>query len=171
MSDDGDPELSSPACAMQAADDVYMGFASKAELIAQLNELLAAERAGTKVALKSQNDGAAPEIVDFLKHLGRDEASCCAMLARHVTALGGEATAETGSFHTSAMAIADINARLAFVNRGQGWVVRRITEMLPRVRNDALHADLQDMLKTHRDNIAATNALLAARGYQPPPKR
>jgi len=33
-SEDQLPELSSPACSMPEADDAYMGFAGKAELIA-----------------------------------------------------------------------------------------------------------------------------------------
>ena len=38
---------------MHEADDAYMGYASKDELGAFLNELLEAERAGTGVALRS----------------------------------------------------------------------------------------------------------------------
>ena len=46
-------EGSSPACAMHEADDVYMGCAGKDELIAFLNELHEAERAGARVTLES----------------------------------------------------------------------------------------------------------------------
>ena len=46
-------EGSSPACAMHQADDVYMGYAGKDEMIAFLNELLEAERAGARVTLDS----------------------------------------------------------------------------------------------------------------------
>src|SRR5207237_908286 len=52
--DDGtEVELSSPACSMHEADDQYMGYASKDELITFLNELLEAERAGARVTLES----------------------------------------------------------------------------------------------------------------------
>lgn len=44
MSEPTDSEPSSPACAMRNADDSYMGYASRAELAAELNELLAPER-------------------------------------------------------------------------------------------------------------------------------
>ena len=47
------PDPSSPACLAHEADDAYMGYATKDELGAFLNELLEAERAGTGVALKS----------------------------------------------------------------------------------------------------------------------
>lgn len=39
-------EIASPACSANEADDVYMGFASRAEIAAFLKELEAAERAG-----------------------------------------------------------------------------------------------------------------------------
>jgi hypothetical protein len=41
--DDPPVELSSPACAMHEADDAYMGYAGKDELVAFLNALLEAE--------------------------------------------------------------------------------------------------------------------------------
>jgi hypothetical protein len=56
MADDPDRELSSPACSMNSAGDTYMGYASPLELIVQLNGLLAAERAGTRTAVKSRHE-------------------------------------------------------------------------------------------------------------------
>ena len=52
------------------------------------------------------------------------------------------------------MAIADLGERVIFLNRGQAWVVRKLREMLPRVRGDRLHADLTEMLRSHEANIA-----------------
>ena len=67
MSADRDqPEPSSPACLAHEADDAYMGYATKDELAAFLNELLEAERAGTGVALKSGQAAA------------RSSSTCCA---------------------------------------------------------------------------------------------
>jgi hypothetical protein len=37
-------ELSSPACSMREADDVYLGYAGKDEIATLVGELLAAER-------------------------------------------------------------------------------------------------------------------------------
>ena len=52
------------------------------------------------------------------------------------------------------MAISDLGERIAFLNRGQGWVVRKLRELLPRVRDNSLHADLSEMLRSHEANIA-----------------
>ena len=61
------------------------------------------------------------------------------------------------------MAISDLGERIAFLNRGQGWVVRKLRELLPRVRDNSLHADLSEMLRSHEANIAlATEASCSA---------
>ncbi|MGH7033761.1 MAG: DUF6306 domain-containing protein [Stellaceae bacterium] len=156
---DADPpiEVSSPACSMSEADDVYMGYAGKAELLALLKELLEAERAGARVALESAK--AAPEgpiraLLDAVRH---DEGRWCAMLLGHIKARGETPSAKMGAFYEKAMAIAVLGERLKFLNRGQGWVVRKLREILPRVREDGLHADLAEMLRLHETNIARTN--------------
>jgi hypothetical protein len=40
-----------------------------------------------------------------------------------------------------------MRARLAFLNRGQGWVVRKLEALLATVRDETLHAELTEMLK------------------------
>jgi hypothetical protein len=83
------------------------------------------------------------------------------MLLRHIARLGGQASPRMGAFHGKAMAVEGLEARLAFLNRGQGWVVRKLREMIPRVQDEALAADLQQMLDSHIANIATTNAAIA----------
>lgn len=158
--DDERDEPSSPACSMHEADDAYMGFASAGELNAFLNELLEAERAGSRVTLESARQAGAGALGDVMRQIQRDEAHWCAMLLRHLTARGAAPTPKIGAFYDKAMAIADLRERTVFLNRGQGWVVRKLREMLPRVRDDGLHADLNEMLRAHEANIALANETL-----------
>ncbi len=79
------------------------------------------------------------------------------MLARHIKALGAAPSPNVGAFYAKAMAIADLGERIAFLNRGQGWVVRKLREMLPRVRDNRLHTELAEMLRSHEANIALAN--------------
>ncbi len=148
MTDDK-PEFASPACFLDEADDVYSGYAPRAEIVAFLNELLEAERAGSRVTLDSAREAGSGPIADLMAAVQKDEARWCAMLLQHIEALGAEPTTNTGAFYGKCMAIADMNERLAFLNRGQGWVVKRIKPMLARVRDDTLHADLTAMLDLH----------------------
>ena len=146
------PEFTSPACSAHEMEDGYMGYATRDELLAALNELLEAERAGARVTLQMTR-----ELPQALKTtmvgLQWDEARWCGVLTKSIQQLQGTPSGKTGAFYEKAMAISDGAERLAFLNRGQGWVVRKLEALLPRVRDDALHADLAAMLKLHQDNI------------------
>ena len=158
------PKPSSPACLAHEADPAYMGYASKDEIAAFLNELLEAERAGTGVALKSAEAAGGTPFVELLRDVHKDEARWCAMLLRQLKALGAPASTRVGAFQEKAMAIEALPERIAFLNRGQGWVVRKLREMIPKVRDDSLHRDLAEMLQSHEVNIARANEALKATG-------
>lgn len=142
---------------MPEVSDSNPAQVGKEELTAYLNELLEAERAGARVTLESTRAAQTPELKDLLRNIQRDEARWCAMLAGHLKLLGEKPTTKTGAFHDKAMAIADLRERIVFLNRGQGWVVRKLRDMLPRLQNDRLHADLAEMLRSHEINIALAN--------------
>lgn len=154
-------EPTSPTCYGAQADDAYMGYADTDELVAALNELLEAERAGARVALGTIKGADDPLLVDLMHTVHHDEARWCAMLNEQVQRLGAAPSAVCGTFYGKAMAIADPVARLAFLNRGQSWVVRRLEKLLPRVRDDELHAALADMLRSHVENIEETDRIAA----------
>ena len=59
------------------------------------------------------------------------------------------------------MALTDPGARLDLLNRGQGWVVRKLRDVLPRVRDIDLRRDLQEMLAVHERNIETCTGLSA----------
>lgn len=141
-----------------------MSIAARAEtsdIIDFLNELLEAERAGARVALESARQAAPGALAELLQGIRHDEARWCAMLLKQIDRLGGDASPRMGDFHARAMEIEDLEARLAFLNRGQGWVVRKLREMLPRIPDDALYVDLAHMLSSHVANITLTNSAIA----------
>lgn len=153
-------ERASPVCYGAEADDVYMGYASREELLAGLNVLLEAERAGARVALASVRDAPRPEHERMMRAVHADEARWCAMLSREIRRLGGTPSRRCGDFYGKAMAISDPADRLAFLNRGQEWVVRKLADLTRRTRDEALHAELRRMQNSHQDNICAANELL-----------
>lgn len=143
-------------------ESTYAGYLSDAELIELLNALLEGERAGNKVAEAFIAESQSPEVRGLLEGIKRDEARFAAMLARFVKKLGGTPSERIGGFYDKAMAIEGFGARLAFLNRGQGWVVHKLQEALPRVRDDRVHAALKGMLGAHEINIARCEALIQA---------
>lgn len=152
-------ERASPVCYAAEADDIYMGFAGTEELLNALNELLEAERAGARVALGTRRQASDPRLKDLMKAIHRDEARWCAMLSTQAKRLGGTPSRKCGAFYHKAMAISDPFERLAFLNRGQAWVVRKLEALLPRVRDDTLHAALAEMLRSHVENIAQAGSI------------
>jgi tellurite resistance-related uncharacterized protein len=139
-------------------NDRAIGYAGKAELVAFLNELLEAERAGARVTLETAQATRSPAIAELMRHIQLDEARWCAMLLRQIRGLDGVASSSMGAFYDKAMAIDDLGVRIGFLNRGQGWVVRKLREMIPRVRDAELYADLTHMLTSHVANITLANS-------------
>jgi nitronate monooxygenase len=153
--------LASPPCSAHEMDDRYMGFAGREELLHALNELLEAERAGARVTLRTANE-APDDLKPLVMAIHRGEARWCGVLTRAVQRLQGTPSQKTGVFHEKSMAIADIPTRLAFLNRGQGWVARKLEALLPTIRDETIHADLAAMLASHESNIELVTAQLPA---------
>ena len=86
------------------------------------------------------------------------------VLYKTIRRLGGEASHETGAFLQKTLAIDGLTKRLRFVNKGQAWVVRKINEVLPLIDDDAACRVLENMRRSHLENIAACDALLAEEG-------
>lgn len=129
-------------------------------VLAALNTLLEAERAGARVALETGRAVSDPQLAELVARIHQDELRWCAMLLRAVRDLGATPSALTGAFHGKAMAIADLAERLAFLNRGQGWVARKLRELLQQPLPEPLRAELAAMLAAHEANIDLVNAAL-----------
>src|SRR5262249_20361321 len=129
------------------------------EIATFLNILLEAERAGARVTLDSLRTLNTGSVADLIRDIHHDEAKWCAMLSEELQRLGATASPKTGDFYGKAMAIADINERMVFLNRGQGWVVRKLDEFLARVQDDRLHARLREMRDAHVVNIARASSI------------
>ena len=70
-----------------------------------------------------------------------------------IQSLDIEPSTKTGAFYEKAIAISDLNERLIFINRGQGWVVRRLSEIIPRLQDVNIRKQLEEMRDAHVDNI------------------
>jgi 5,10-methenyltetrahydrofolate synthetase len=155
---------SSPACYAHEVAPEYFGqqpALSAAELAGLLNTLLEAERAGAKVlaAFLEDYERDTPAWRQ-LSAVQRDEARNCAILIELIRRIGGIASVATGDFLEKALKIEGRIARLQFLNRGQGWVARKISEALPAIEDASLRRALADMYDSHRLNIEACEALI-----------
>lgn len=163
------PELEGPGSPPCMADEFpdYFGEVPQEgalldpEIEAALNALLEAERAGAKV-LAVLRDGLDPRSParELLVRLQQDEGANAVVLYKTIRRLGGAPSHETGAFVGRTLAIDGLVPRLEFLNRGQMWVVKRISEVLPRIEDLAARDMLELMRTSHLDNIAACDRLL-----------
>jgi 5,10-methenyltetrahydrofolate synthetase len=155
---------SSPACYAHEVAPDYFGAQpalSAEEILGLLNTLLEAERAGAKVLAAFlddyERDTPAWRQVNAVQ---RDEAKNCAILIELIRGLDGTPSAATGDFLEKALKIEGRIARLQFLNRGQGWVARKISEALPNIADVSVRRALVDMYDSHLLNIEACEALI-----------
>ena len=158
------PTCSSPPCYAAEFPGYFGEGAERVNpvLIDGLNALLEAERAGAKVLaiLRDGLDARSPER-GLLARLQKDEGANAVLLYKTIRRLGGVASHDTGAFVQKTLAVDGLAARLAFLNKGQAWVVRKIDQVLPEMEDEEARAMLVEMRVSHLDNIAACEALLA----------
>ena len=154
---------SSPACyAHEIAPDYFGALPTMPanELIALLNVLLEAERAGAQVlaAFLNEYERETPAWRQ-LSAVQRDEAKNCAILMDLIRRMHATPSAVTGDFLGKALAVNGRVARLQFLNRGQAWVARKISEALPYLEKSFVRDALFAMQESHLLNIEACDAV------------
>jgi len=125
---------------------------SNAELLSLLQELLEGEIAGARVCLHIAH-AATDSYRPLVTQLQHDEAHWCDVLARQIKRLGGSPITRAGAFYQKVMAIENLHERMSLLNRGQGWVVRKLHEALPRIEDENLKTELTAMLHGHEVNM------------------
>ncbi len=155
--------LSSPPCNRDDAETQSRGHAGREEIFALCNELLAAERAGARITWRLREETQDAELAPLMDRVHDDERASCRLLLKVIRQIDGEALAGVGDFEGKVMALADETDRIALLNRGQAWVVRRLEAILPRIDDAEVASCLQSMLELHRLNIAAAACWLDAR--------
>ena len=132
------------------------------ELIAALNELLEAERAGVEVMSRLLAEAPTVETRQLFTSVRNDEAWSCAGLVSAIRRAEGTPSDGKGDFAARVFALDGLHARLTMLNRGQAWVARRLDRLLEQPLDPETHEFLRAMRDAHVANIAACERLLAA---------
>ena len=127
--------------------------------IDRLNELLEAERAGVDTLSRLFPEARGPEMQTLFEAVRDDEAWSCAGLVRSIKTLGGTISDKKGDFAEKVMSEPTLAARLRLLNRGQGWVVKRLDGLLGEGLPEAVAGFLQEMKTRHVGNIEACERL------------
>ena len=136
--------------------------------IDRLNELLEAERAGVDTLSRLLPEALGPEMRALFEGVRNDEAWACAGLVRSIETLGGATSGKRGDFAEKVMGESTLARRLRFLNRGQGWVVKRLDGLLGEALPASVAAFLGEMKKRHVSNIEACDRL--AESLDPSPQ-
>jgi len=110
--------------------------------IDRLNELLEAERAGVDTLSRLFPEARDPDMRKLFEDVRDDEAWSCAGLVRCIKTLSGTSSEKKGDFAEKVMREHTLAARLRLLNRGQGWVVKRLDGLL----GEALPVSVGDFL-------------------------
>lgn len=127
--------------------------------IDRLNELLEAERAGVDTLSRLFPEARSPEMQKLFEDVRNDEAWSCAGLVRSIKTLGGIVSEKKGDFAEKVMSEPTLAARLRLLNRGQGWVVKRLDHLLGEALPAPIGEFLNDMKTRHIANIEACTQL------------
>ncbi len=150
----------SPPCSMGDVDPACTGPIPADKLLALLNQLLEGERAGARGITETCLPLAPAADHEALREIAVDEGRFCSMLYRHIVRLDGTPSSAVGGFVDKLAQTETFVQRLELLNRGQGWVVRKLRDVLPRIDDERLRADLAEMLLVHEQNIERCNALM-----------
>ena len=135
------------------------------ETIAKLNELLEAERAGVDAMARLAEAVSTPEMQKLFAQVKSDEAWSCAGLADAIRRLGGTMSEKKGDFAEKVMSMPTLPERLRLLNRGQGWVVKRLDVLLQQSDIDLeTRSFLTEMRTVHARNIAGCDDLVCRLG-------
>jgi nitronate monooxygenase len=127
--------------------------------VERLNQLLEAERAGVETLSRLFPEASSLEMRKLFEGVRNDEAWSCAGLVRCIKTLGGVMSEKKGDFAEKVLREPTLAARLRLLNRGQGWVVRRLDGLLGETLPASVGAFLEKMKKRHITNIEACERL------------
>lgn len=124
------------------------------EIIERLNKLLEAERAGVQTADYLAQVITNREIKEGMKKVLSDEGTCCKGLYDAIIAYGGTPSNIAGDFADKIKATEGEKEKLILLNKGQGWVVKKVDELLGMVDKESVISFLKKMKEEHIANIS-----------------
>ena len=112
-----------------------------------------------------------PQMQTLFEEVRDDEAWSCAGLARSIQTMGGTMSEKKGDFADKVMREPTLAARLTLLNRGQGWVVKRLDALLGEALPASVSGFLEEMKTRHVTNIEACERLAASATTASAPRR
>jgi len=136
----------------------------EAELVAFLNRMLEAERAGARALVVFMGDwprhGAEWQ---SLRKIHEDEAHNCALIGAQLKGLGHDYSHATGEFYAKAVTVEGARERIAFLAKGLRWAMREFDRALPAISDTQIRTLFQGMRERHERSAAACERIAKQR--------
>ena len=150
----------SPPCFMHEVDPVYLGYKSRPEIIDLLNDFLARELEGIKIISHITKQSDAPISNHSLIQISEMKDKIHHMLSKHIAQFTNVSNSAEHSVKEKKKAhVARIDSpqssdqNLVKLKSIHHQSIRMLQDVLPRIKDNQLALDLQNMLGTHEQII------------------
>ncbi len=146
--EDESPTYASPPCSMHELDPSYLGYLSREETLALLNELLEEVRAEAYLMHDVESLDGHRGWSTLFRELRTDQARFNVMLIRHIERLGGTPSEKTGETSAHLADGLPLERQLHEFNTRQHVLYAKLKAAQLRIYEDGLREDLANMLES-----------------------
>ncbi len=129
------------------------------QLIAFLNALLEAERAGVKVLSDLIQEVDSEDLCFMMRKFLIDEGMNCQILSSSIKRLDGKPSGNTGGFVNKIHSLNEQKEKIELLMRGQEWVAKQIRKNRFLFGPGSLAFFLESMKIQHEENVDAMKKL------------
>jgi nitronate monooxygenase len=155
-------EMSSQVCFAADADDRYMGYLTREEILEALNSFLEVKRGSARAAIKLATMLKKRPERKLMHRIYYDDAEACHALTEAITMLGGTPSRRLDEIGGKEPAPATVTEKMSAIQQAQCRVIENARRILPRVRNDHIYDCLIRMIRrpvlTQKDVAALSSA-------------
>lgn len=142
----------SPPCFLHEVDPSYMGHMSHEEVILLLNMLLDGEHAIQRDIRDAIHAGLGGSHRQSLSDTAKESAHICKLLAGHIERLGKMQKPLTGMQHELLHQEDSASEAISKVHQRRSFLIEKLREELPKIFDDVLRGDLDQIIRIYQDN-------------------
>jgi nitronate monooxygenase len=140
-------EAASKVCFADEADDLYMGYAPRDELLAAIDSFLAVKRGSARAAIRLATTLRRKTARKLMNRVYDDDAASCRALSEAIMLLGGTPSRDVDGLYEAVMALDTMTEKLSAIRKTQCSVIENARQLLPRVRNDRIYECLAEIIR------------------------
>lgn len=141
-------KFASNVCYAAEADDLYMGYAPRDEILTILNGLLEAKRGSARAAIRIATTLKHKTTRKLMNRAYDEDAESCRALGEAITLLGGTPSRRISDAYETIMRLDTTLKRISALQKIQCRIVEQTRQLLPRVRSDRVYGCLVNLIRS-----------------------